>query len=105
MNTIIDEILKGTNTSERVAASKAILEYLATTHAITIVATHDNELTKSEQYENYHFKSLVKDNDIVFDYRIHKGTCESTNAIELLAYMNYPKKIIERAKCYLNENW
>ena len=102
---IIDEILKGTNTSERVAASKAILEYLATTHAITIVATHDNELTKSEQYENYHFKSLVKDNDIVFDYRIHKGTCESTNAIELLAYMNYPKKVIERAKCYLNENW
>lgn len=101
---IVDEILKGTNTHERVAASKAILDYLSCTSAITIVATHDRELTQNKVYENYFFNSIIKENDIMFDYQIHKGICESSNAIALLEYLEYPEELIEGAKCYFHEN-
>lgn len=60
---VIDEILRGTNTQERIAASKAIMEYLAHHNCIAIVASHDKELTELEKigYDNYHFpKSLEK---------------------------------------------
>ena len=101
---IIDEILKGTNTKERVAASKAILDFLGKTKSVTIVATHDYELTQNQLYENYHFNSVIEEDDIVFDYRIHKGICESSNAIALLSYLGYPRNLVERAQNYLNEN-
>ena len=101
---IVDEILKGTNTRERVAASRAILKYLAETSAITIVASHDYELTKNPQYENYHFRSQIKNETIVFDYHLYEGVCQSSNAVELLAYMKYPQAIVDKARSYLNEN-
>ena len=101
---IVDEILKGTNTRERVAASRAILKYLAETSAITIVATHDYELTKNPQYENYHFRSQIKNETIAFDYHLYEGVCQSSNAVELLAYMKYPQAIVDKARSYLNEN-
>lgn len=101
---VIDEILKGTNTSERVAASKAILEYIGKLKCITLVATHDNELAESCLYRNYYFCSRIEENDIVFDYRIREGICTQTNAIALLSYLGYPKTIIERAKVNLDEN-
>lgn len=101
---VIDEILKGTNTTERVAASKAILEYIGQADCLTLVATHDNELTENNLYENYHFCSIIQENDIVFDYRIHQGKSKSSNAIALLSYLEYPDRIVETAKRYLNEN-
>ena len=42
---IIDEILKGTNTKERIAASKAILDYMQRQNCLVMVASHDYELT------------------------------------------------------------
>ena len=101
---VIDEILKGTNTTERVAASKAILEYIGQAGCLTLVATHDNELTENHLYENYHFCSTIQEKDIVFDYRIHQGKSKSSNAIVLLSYLEYPDRIVETAKRYLNEN-
>mgnify|MGYP002513685340 CR=1 FL=1 len=92
------------NTKERVAASKAILDFLGKTKSVTIVATHDYELTQNQLYENYHFNSVIEEDDIVFDYRIHKGICESSNAIALLSYLGYPRNLVERAQNYLNEN-
>ena len=47
---VIDEILKGTNTRERVAASKAILDYIGSTECLALVATHDNELTATVRF-------------------------------------------------------
>lgn len=102
---IIDEILKGTNTKERISASKAILEFIGSKNCLAIVATHDNELTHNEAYENYHFRSMIKNNDIKFDYQIQEGSSQETNAIALLSILGYSKDIIEAAKENLNENW
>ncbi len=102
----IDEILRGTNTEERIAASAAILKYLSNKNCIAIVASHDIELTKilNGIYENFHFCEKIMENDIVFDYKIHEGITTSKNAIRLLEYVNFPKEIIEDAiKSFLLE--
>ncbi len=95
---VIDEILKGTNTKERIAASKAILEYIAGTGCFVLVATHDNELTENPKYRNYHFCNEIEGDDIVFDYKIHNGKNTQSNAIELLSHLGYPDEIVEQAR-------
>ncbi|MFR6393652.1 MAG: MutS-related protein [Roseburia sp.] len=97
---VIDEILRGTNTQERIAASKAIMEYLAHHNCIAIVASHDKELTELEKigYDNYHFSEEFGEEDIVFDYKLQKGPANSQNAIRLLSFTGFPETIIERAE-------
>jgi len=101
---VIDEILKGTNTTERVAASKAIMEYISKRNCLAMLATHDNELTENELYKNYYFTSRMIENDICFDYILHEGTCEETNAIALLDFLGYPKEIIAEARNNVKES-
>lgn len=72
----IDEILRGTNTKERIAASAAILRYLEERNCLVLVASHDMELVKllDREYEHYYFCEQEGEDDIVFDYKIHRGT-------------------------------
>lgn len=97
---IVDEILRGTNTKERIAASKAILKYLSNENCLAMVASHDQELTGllSDIYDNYHFSEKIGQQDIEFDYKLYPGPAVSNNAIRLLEYMGFPEKIIEDAK-------
>lgn len=96
----IDEILRGTNTGERIRASKAILEYLRDKNCIALVATHDKELTEllKEDYLNYHFSEEIGENDIEFSYKIMKGPATSQNAVKLLEFAGFPEEIIEAAQ-------
>lgn len=95
----IDEILKGTNTKERIAASKAVLRYFEGMNCMLMVATHDIELAEAFDgiYENYYFCENLDEGDINFDYKIHKGICRSSNAIKLLSVIGFPKEIINDA--------
>lgn len=95
---VIDEILKGTNTGERIAASKAILEYIGNTDSMVLVATHDSELTESAYYRKYHFENRISNGDIQFDYKIQEGNSRQSNAIALLELLKYHKSIIECAR-------
>ena len=96
----IDEILRGTNTMERLAASIAILRYFKEKGSLVMVASHDLELAREldGDYENYYFCDTVKDKDVVFDYRLRKGICSSHNAIRLLVSMGFPETITNEAK-------
>lgn len=96
----IDEILRGTNTEERIAASASILKFLHKKNCIAIVASHDIELTKilDKTYDNYHFCEKMHERDIVFDYTIYDGATTSKNAIKLLEYIGFPDEIIEEAR-------
>ena len=95
----IDEILKGTNTVERIAASKAVLRYFDSRNCLLMVATHDIELAQSFDgvYSNYHFCESLEDGDVVFDYTIHDGISRSSNAIRLLSVIGFPDEIIDDA--------
>lgn len=95
----IDEILKGTNTVERIAASASILNYVADFSNRVFVATHDMELTEivDDRYDNYHFSETVSDEGVTFDYKIKKGPSNTRNAIKLLKTMDFNKKVTEKA--------
>lgn len=96
----VDEILKGTNTAERIAASAAILQYLCRKNCLCLVATHDIELTRilGADFENYHFSEQITDSDILFDYLIKPGPSQTTNAVRLLSYFGFDGGIVSRAE-------
>lgn len=102
----IDEILKGTNYRERLAASKAVLSYLSGKNGMVIVSTHDGELAKylKHEYSGYHFESRLTDDGIKFDYRIKSGFGEGSNAIDLLLCYDFPREVVEDAKKLVKSN-
>lgn len=96
----VDEVLRGTNTVERIAASTQILRSLTDAKGmLCFAATHDIELTEllREFYDNYHFEEEIMDNDIFFPYKLMQGAATTRNAIKLLDIMGYEKAVIEKA--------
>lgn len=96
----VDEVLRGTNTVERVAASSRILQSLSEAGAFVFAATHDIELTHllEKSYANYHFREEVRDDDISFNYILNKGRATTRNAIKLLSIMGYDDDVIRKAE-------
>lgn len=101
----IDEVLRGTNTIERIAASSQILKKLSCGRTICFAATHDIELTSILEnfFDNYHFSESI-DEDVKFDYRLLCGRATSRNAIKLLGLLGYDENILynafEQAKAF-----
>lgn len=92
----VDEVLRGTNTVERIAASTQILASLGTSGILCFAATHDIELTEllEDRFDNYHFEEEVKGGDVVFNYRLLSGKATTRNAIRLLELMGFDESII-----------
>ena len=101
----IDEILRGTNTPERIAASTAVLKLLHETGSLCLVASHDIELTKilADIYDNYHFSEKFENDTIEFDYLLKAGASHSTNAIRLLQYMGFDRRVVEEALAIISK--
>lgn len=95
----VDEVLRGTNTVERIAASSVVLKILSKAKGFMFAATHDLELTDilNHDYDNYHFEEYIKDGDVSFPYLIKFGKATSRNAIKLLEMMQYDKDIVREA--------
>lgn len=94
---LIDEIFNGTNPIERVGASVEILNYLIEKNTLTIVSTHDLQLTQMlKGYESYYFNEDISNEGMRFDYNIRKGICKSRNAVKILDYLGYPNELISR---------
>lgn len=101
----VDEILKGTNTIERIAASASVLKYLHSADCLCITASHDIELTHilMDEYSNYHFCEHITDDGIHFDYKLKQGPSQTRNAIKLLHYMNFDSHIVNDAETLVNK--
>ncbi|MCF0049423.1 DNA mismatch repair protein MutS [Dyadobacter sp. LJ53] len=88
---LLDEILKGTNSSDRHRGAEALIRQLHTKQASGLVSTHDLELGEwgaTENYvHNFHFRSDVENGELLFDYKLHDGICKSFNASELMRMM------------------
>ena len=95
----VDEVLRGTNTVERIAAATQILIHLSESGVLCFTATHDIEMTEllKDCYNNYHFEEVIRDGDISFPYELLPGRAGTRNAIRLLDLMGYDKEITERA--------
>ncbi len=96
----VDEVLRGTNTVERIAASTQILKSLAKSRVQCFAATHDIELTVllKDDYDIYHFEGEVTDDDVRFDYRLKEGPTTTRNAIQLLKVLGYDSGIVDSAQ-------
>jgi DNA mismatch repair ATPase MutS len=94
----IDEILRGTNTVERIASSSSLLRYLCTQNILCIAATHDIELTQIlSVYRQMHFREEITPQGMVFPYRITEGVSMTRNAIRLLEQNKFPSQVIASA--------
>jgi MutS domain V len=92
---LLDEILHGTNTAERLIAARAVLSHLVRAGAIGAVTTHDLTLAADGALTTasrpVHFTEHVTSGDgdaasaMTFDYRLRPGLATSTNALKLLA--------------------
>lgn len=98
----MDEMFKGTNMIERIAAASIILKKFAELNCFICLATHDVELSQilGTRYENYHFREVITADDILFDYTLREGVTTGSNAIKLLAYCHYDQEIVEEAEAY-----
>ncbi|MDI9366303.1 MAG: hypothetical protein QM541_15200 [Flavobacterium sp.] len=97
---VLDEVFKGTNTIERVAAAKAVLSFLNQKNNIVFVATHDIELSSLlfDEFDLYHFNENIENGELLFDHLLKKGPLQTRNAIKILEVSGYPKPVIEEAK-------
>ncbi len=88
---VLDEILKGTNSTDKAIGSRKFVEKLVASHATGIIATHDLSLcemaTELEAVENYYFDAEIVNDELYFDYTLKKGICQNMNASFLLKKM------------------
>ena len=96
---LLDEMFKGTNTVERIAAGKAVLSSLNEENNIVFVSTHDIELADllKNEYDLYHFSEIVDHKTVDFDYKLKVGKLKNRNAISILQLNDYPESIIKEA--------
>jgi len=96
---IIDEIFRGTNTIERIAAAKSVLSYITANQNFVFVSTHDLELAEllDEDFAIYSFEDSKSGGSLVFDYKLKEGLLKSRNGIAILESMGYPDSVIEDA--------
>jgi MutS domain V len=86
---LLDEILKGTNSRDRHAGSRALILQLLEAGAAGFIATHDLELTamereKPQQIENLCMEVEIQGEELHFDYTLKKGISQSFNATLLM---------------------
>ena len=96
----VDEVLRGTNTVERIAASTQILKTFSSSKVLCFAATHDIELTTllKKEFDICHFEGYVNGNDVKFDYLIKEGPATNRNAIKLLGVLGYDENIVRDAQ-------
>lgn len=89
---LLDEILSGTNSEERLTAARIILQHLLRTRAVGAVTTHDLTLASTEllraSTKDVHFREEIGlvdgERRLGFDYVLRDGPATSRNALILL---------------------
>jgi hypothetical protein len=86
---LLDEIFAGTNSHDRRLGAEAILLGLVEAGAIGLVTTHDLSLTRivdqlGTRAANVHFADHLEDGQMKFDYRLHEGVVQHSNALALM---------------------
>lgn len=101
---LLDELFRGTNATERVAAGHGVLQELLEPDGgrklhVVIAATHDGELVNllSGLYDPYHFGDSIGPDGLLFDHRLRRGPATSRTAVALLRQCGAPQRLLDRA--------
>ena len=92
---LLDEILKGTNSRERLVASRALVDFLLKHHASGLITTHDLELLglvdkHPDAITSCHFQEGLEGDEMYFDYKLKPGRLTSTNALRVMKLAGVP---------------
>ena len=95
---ILDEILKGTNSVDKLNGSRLFLESISQLPVTGMIATHDLELSKMfekhpARFHNYCFEIKLSD-QITYTYKISEGVAHNQNATFLLMNMLKENEIV-----------
>jgi hypothetical protein len=91
---LLDEILQGTNSRERIIGARSVLRHLLEQGAMGAISTHDVGLLDlgpglDARVDKVHFEEQVSDSEngkstMTFDYKLRPGVVRSTNALRLM---------------------
>ncbi len=86
---LLDELLSGTNSHDRLVGSEFIVRRLVERKAIGMISTHDLALTRIPESldgraANVHFEDQIADGRLIFDYKLKEGVVQTSNALELM---------------------
>ena len=86
---LLDEILHGTNSHDRLIGAEGVVRALVQRGAIGLVTTHDLALTRivdelGERAANVHFEDHLEAGKMTFDYILRTGVLQKSNALELM---------------------
>jgi len=89
---VLDEMLKGTNSIDKLDGSKKLIRKLLELKAVALIATHDLKLSEMQdefpqQVINKCFEIRTENNELVFDYKLSEGVTKTMNATFLLKKM------------------
>ncbi len=87
---LLDEVLGGTNSTDRLFGAQALIRQLIAKGAVGIVTTHDLALTEVEKDSNgrvinVHFEEQYEGGEMRFDYRMRHGVLTRTNGVNVMA--------------------
>jgi hypothetical protein len=89
---LLDEVLRGTNSDDKLYGSRELVKKLIGAGCVTILATHDIALSKMsgeypENILNWCFESSLENNQLSFDYKLKDGVSQNRNATFLMKQM------------------
>ncbi|MSV28410.1 MAG: mismatch repair protein [Bryobacterales bacterium] len=86
---LLDELLNGTNSHDRRIGAEGIVRGFLEHGALGLVTTHDLALTEiatsmGKAAANVHFEDHLEEGVITFDYKLHDGVVQKSNALEMM---------------------
>ena len=86
---LLDELLSGTNSHDRFAGTRMVVEGLVERGAIGLVTTHDLALAQIPESmngsaKNFHFEDHLENGELAFDFKLKPGIVHTSNALKLM---------------------
>jgi hypothetical protein len=86
---LLDELLQGTNSKDRLIGAEGVVRALLDSGAIGLISTHDLALTNIGEHQdsrlhNVHLQDEIEDGKMKFDFKLQEGVVTKSNGIELM---------------------
>jgi hypothetical protein len=86
---LLDELLQGTNSKDRLVGARGVVHALLDSGAIGLISTHDLALTnigeqRDPRLHNVHLQDEIEDGKMKFDFKLQEGVVTKSNGIELM---------------------
>ena len=86
---LLDELLSGTNSHDRLQGSELLVRALVQQGAIGLITTHDLALARipdsmKGRARNYHFDDRLENGKLIFEFKLKEGVAQTSNALRLM---------------------